>query len=1418
MFIFDGLDESRFTLDFLNSKVLTDPTASASLDVLLTNLINGHLLPSAFLWITSRPAASSEIPPVCIHRVTEVRGFSDPQKDEYFRKRISDQDLANKIITHLKSSRSLYIMCHMPVFCWIAATVLEGMFSEEETGEVPKTLTQMFTHFLILQIKRGCLKYKKQEMDPGQVTDIVVKLGKLAFQQLEKRNLIFYEEDLLKCGIDVREATVYSGVCTQIFIEEVSSHLGKMYSFVHLSVQEHLAAVFVFLSCVNGNISKQEDTKIFDLSSTATLLDLLKAAVDKALKSKTGHLDLFLRFLMGLSLESNSVLLQAHLTETGRRYLRNHAAATNKEITTYIKEKIGKNPSECKSSNLFHCLNELNDQSLMQEVQTFVSKTENNCLHGVRLSPVQWSALNFLLLNSDEKLDVFDLHKYAASEYCFINLCSAVSFYRKAVLCNSDLTMESCKSLAKALRSPCSCLKELDLSDNKLKDSGVELLSPVLNSPHCKLEILRLGNCDLTEKSCGFLASVLTSKSNHLKELCLSYNKLQDSGVKKLCEALQSPDCKLQTLRLRDCHITEEGCPALTGALRTNVHLRELDLSANDLKEEGVKLLTDIQKDENCTLEKLEVPTHHNKLQTEADRVTTPTELTIEADMAVFTNKLLPWTVGVFPKKLLPKGDNVALYAKAQRSIWKSSIQKPFDIIQRVLGITRVNMKDIQVIACEIEGELDTSWKQSFKSKLQKKFERISEGILKYGNSRLLNEVYTELCITSEFRCSHVYEEHEVSYSESCRSLITEESINCNDIFKALPGDERPIRTLLTEGIAGIGKTVSVQKFVLDWTEGKANQDLDFIFPFNFRKLNFQKKKCFSLLELLNFYFPETKNQIMDFHHYRIMFIFDGLDESRFTFDFLNSKVLTDPTASASLDVLLTNLINGNLLPSAFLWITSRPAASSEIPPVCIHRVTEVRGFSDPQKDEYFRKRISDQDLANKIITHLKSSRSLYIMCHMPVFCWIAATVLEGMFSEEETGEVPKTLTQMFTHFLILQIKRGCLKYKKQEVDPGQVTDIVVKLGKLAFQQLEKRNLIFYEEDLLKCGIDVREATVYSGVCTQIFIEEVSSHLGKVYSFVHLSVQEHLAAVFVFLSCVNGNLSKQEVPEILDLSSTATLLDLLKAAVAKALKSKTGHLDLFLRFLMGLSLESNSVMLQGHLTETGRRYLRNHAAATNKEITTYIKEKIRKNPSEKKSINLFRCLNELDDQSLVQEVQHFLSNRVNHCLRGVKLSAVQWSALVFLLLNSNEVLEEFDLQKYAPSDDCLMKLHQVVAMSRKALLHNCQLTQKSCAVIVVVLTSKSTHLIELSLGHNNLQDSGVKSLSGALQSPCCKLKSLSLDECGFTEEGCISLAEALKSNSHLRELDLCANDLGEQGVKMLTDIKEDENYTLEKLK
>ncbi|XP_053492754.1 NLR family CARD domain-containing protein 3-like [Ictalurus furcatus] len=267
----------------------------------------------------------------------------------------------------------------------------------------------------------------------------------------------------------------------------------------------------------------------------------------------------------------------------------------------------------------------------------------------------------------------------------------------------------------------------------------------------------------------------------------------------------------------------------------------------------------------------------------------------------------------------------------------------------------------------------------------------------------------------------------------------------------------------------------------------------------------------------------------------------------------------------------------------------------------------------------------------------MKSSRSLYVMCHIPVFCWISATVLERMFGGAERGAIPTTLTQMFTHFLIFQIKHMDQKYhQKSDPDPQQTRASILALGKLAFQQLEKGNLIFYEEDLRDCGIDVREASVYSGVCTQIFREEFGLHLGKVFSFVHLSVQEFLAALYAFLSFITSNMSA-----------------FLRSEVNKALQSENGHLDLFLRFLLGLSLESNQTLLRDLLPQTG------FSSHSKQETVEYIKEKIRENPSPDKSINLFHCLNELNDHSLVQEGQHYLKRRGDWGLTGVRLSPAQ---------------------------------------------------------------------------------------------------------------------------------------------------------------
>ncbi|XP_051249305.1 NACHT, LRR and PYD domains-containing protein 12-like isoform X38 [Dicentrarchus labrax] len=721
------------------------------------------------------------------------------------------------------------------------------------------------------------------------------------------------------------------------------------------------------------------------------------------------------------------------------------------------------------------------------------------------------------------------------------------------------------------------------------------------------------------------------------------------------------------------------------------------------------------------------------------------------------------------------------------------------------------------------------------KISLKTRCKHVTEGTDETGSGTPLNKIYTELYIT-EGQSEEVNTQHEVRQLETASKMETlhDTPIKCREIFKALPDQQRHIRVVLTNGVAGVGKTFSVQKFTLDWAEGLENQDVSLVVLLSFRELNLIKDEQYSLLKLLHVFHPTLQKVTAEqLAVCKPLFIFDGLDESRLSLDFHNNEVVSDVTQKSSVNVLLTNLIKGNLLPWALVWITSRPAAANQIPPECVDRVTEVRGFTEAQKEEYFRRRVGDEDLSNRIISHIKISRSLHIMCLIPVFCWITATVLDHMLTTDQRGELPKTLTDMYSHFLLVQTKR-----KKQKYDEGHKKspqelmeadrEVLLKLGRLAFEQLEKGNIMFYQEDLEQCGLDVTEASVYSGVCTEIFKRDsVIFQKKSVYCFVHLSIQEFLAAVYMFHCYTNRNTevlegflgedySRDTKPKtFLEKISTIfgnddSLKIFLMRAMEKSLKSKIGHLDLFVRFLHGLSLESNQRLLGGLLGQTDNR------PGTIQRAINNLKEMNRDDISPDRSINIFHCLMEMNDHSVHQEIQEFLKSE-NRSEK--KLSEIHCSALAYMLQMSEEVLDELDLKKYNTSDQGRQRLIPAVRNCRKAVLSGCGLSETHCEVVVSALKSNPSHLRHLDLSYNKLQDSGLKTLSAGLQSPNCRLETLSLWDCRLSEISCDYLVSALKSNpSHLKELNLRDNKLQDSGVKLLCGFLESPHCRLETLR
>ncbi|XP_072314693.1 NLR family CARD domain-containing protein 3-like [Eucyclogobius newberryi] len=719
----------------------------------------------------------------------------------------------------------------------------------------------------------------------------------------------------------------------------------------------------------------------------------------------------------------------------------------------------------------------------------------------------------------------------------------------------------------------------------------------------------------------------------------------------------------------------------------------------------------------------------------------------------------------------------------------------------------RLNLQALKLLTGE---DQLSDLSEKLKNEMLHRFSMTSEGT--EDERRPLNHIYTSLSINIDKR--EVPLEHYSKYIPMLKR-DSQVEVHLTDLFDS---SLVKTRTVMTHGVAGIGKSFSVQKFVVDWAEGSANKNVHFVFCLSFRELNLVKHET-SLLQLLKNFHPTLSDlDPLDLDQTKVIVILDGLDESRFHLDFRKTKRVTSVQEVMSVSSLMLNLIQGNLLPSAQLWITSRPAMAHQIPGELIHTVTEIQGFNDQQKEEYFKKRFKNKpDLANMVISHVKSSETLDMLCQIPIFCWMSSVLFEEVFGGDEQTGAPQTLTEMMAAFLSVQTKRSSRKYDKNPEKEGTKLlkakkGLLLKLGKLAFIHLLKNSLIFYEEDLQQCGLNLKDAAVESGFFNSILREEQLFVQQKVYFFVHLIIQEFFAALYVYDCFTTNKTWAPELSVFLGLESSETsrppVFDLLKMIVNKVLERNSGLLDFFQRFLLGLMLESNQRFIPGLLVPL--------ASSQDKvrKMLVHLKAIRRKTISPDACINLFQTMVEMGDTKISEEIQEYLKSEDR---ARVQLTPLHCSALAFTMQVSKSVLDELDLKSYNTSEEGRRRLIPAVRSSRKANLSDCRVEAEAwLKPLSLALMFPHSSLRDLDLSNNNLRDPGVKLLCEGLSSPVCKLRKLTLSGCLVTKEGCGFLVSALKSNpSNLKELDLSYNHLEESGERALNDLKREPQFNLQ---
>ncbi|XP_073423071.1 NACHT, LRR and PYD domains-containing protein 3-like isoform X2 [Dendrobates tinctorius] len=675
---------------------------------------------------------------------------------------------------------------------------------------------------------------------------------------------------------------------------------------------------------------------------------------------------------------------------------------------------------------------------------------------------------------------------------------------------------------------------------------------------------------------------------------------------------------------------------------------------------------------------------------------------------------------GVLIRDILDMGRDAVLALWESLFVLQNNCQHP-NLIGVMTEITERGDKLVPQIILDENGhqlyelsDIHETHKKHLLESTQNLEEHRALGLAQQRQSGSISTCYLDLIVvsTQQFRNRTQHEIIETGgrhehYLRKAQSTL--ERISPNRLFRWCHRSECTPHAVMVSGVPGVGKTTLMQKFVFDWVTKKHYQRFSFIFFFKFRELN--RYDGISLENMILDQYPHLQNQCQNILQdpEKLLFIFDGLDESVHNIDFRSQHLCSNTKIEERLDVIVVSLVRQSLLKGSSILLTSRPTKLGSVDIGVFQRFSEIMGFFPNEREAYFEQFFKDKELSNKVLQYVRQNDTLYTFCYIPSYCWIICTVLSVWFTTQmkdgdQNALPPKTVTQLFVSYVA-----NILTNHTPDIE--RPNELMISIGKLAQHGVMNHILSFDIKDFETFQVDITSKLLSSFI--------IESHTNT-YSFLHLTIQEFFSALLHFL-----NFSKNDME--LTLNRIKSFED--------------GRCEMFIRFLCGLSDGTTRSLLRSYLGST---------ISSSEHVISWVKHEIETkwkpetDPSEK--MNLLTYLFESRNKHLICSI---IGSHGQLDFSEFHLTPVDCTVLAYILECCKET-EFFNIDRCFIQSEGLERIRGILHTVQKLRLSNNDLKDNDMLSFHKILVRDDCRVQKLSLRNNSFTSESCSSLASAL--------------------------------------------------------------------